>query len=119
MEVTKQKNAPDQLTNMSVEQLIVLRDQIEAIVGERIEHEKRVLLSKLEAIRRFEAKRNPKGRKELAATNGNRAKAVPKYRNPVTGETWAGRGLQPKWMRKAIECGHSVEEFRIRQVEAA
>ena len=24
--------------------------------------------------------------------------AEPKYRNPATGETWSGRGRQPRWM---------------------
>ena len=25
------------------------------------------------------------------------AKLAPKYRNPETGATWSGRGVQPKW----------------------
>jgi DNA-binding protein H-NS len=25
-------------------------------------------------------------------------KVAPKYRNPVTGETWTGRGKAPKWI---------------------
>lgn len=36
-------------------------------------------------------------------------KAVqPKYRNPETGETWAGRGREPMWMK-----GRDREEFAI------
>ena len=27
-----------------------------------------------------------------------RAPLAPKYRNPVTGETWSGRGKAPKWI---------------------
>lgn len=27
------------------------------------------------------------------------AKAAPKYRDPSTGVTWSGRGLEPKWLQ--------------------
>lgn len=30
-----------------------------------------------------------------------RAPLAPKYRNPVTGETWSGRGKAPKWIDPA------------------
>jgi DNA-binding protein H-NS len=41
------------------------------------------------------------------------AKVAAKYRDPVTGSTWTGRGLKPKWMKAAIEGGKSVENFLI------
>jgi DNA-binding protein H-NS len=40
-------------------------------------------------------------------------KVAAKYRNPSTGETWTGRGLQPKWLQAAIASGQQVEEFAI------
>lgn len=40
-------------------------------------------------------------------------KVAPKYRNKATGETWTGRGLQPKWLRAAIESGKKLAEFTI------
>ena len=33
------------------------------------------------------------------ATEGSRVQ--PKYRNPVTGDTWTGRGKAPKWIKNA------------------
>lgn len=30
---------------------------------------------------------------------GSTAKVAPKYRNPLTGETWTGRGKPPKWIQ--------------------
>lgn len=30
------------------------------------------------------------------------SKLPPKYRNPATGETWTGRGRQPKWVEQAL-----------------
>lgn len=37
----------------------------------------------------------------------------PKYRHPVTGETWDGLGSQPAWLRDALtRQGYLVEELR-------
>ena len=40
-------------------------------------------------------------------------KVAAKYRNAATGDTWSGRGLQPRWMRAAIEGGAKIDEFKI------
>jgi DNA-binding protein H-NS len=40
-------------------------------------------------------------------------KVAPKYRNPATGETWSGRGLQPKWLKAALEAGGKLEDFTL------
>ncbi|MEX8516975.1 MAG: H-NS family nucleoid-associated regulatory protein [Leptothrix sp. (in: b-proteobacteria)] len=40
-------------------------------------------------------------------------KVAPKFRDPSTGETWSGRGLQPKWLKAALETGRSLEEFAV------
>lgn len=36
-----------------------------------------------------------------------------KFREPATGSTWSGRGLQPKWLRAAIEGGATLDSYRI------
>jgi DNA-binding protein H-NS len=41
------------------------------------------------------------------------AKVAPKYRNQATGETWSGRGLQPKWLKAAIATGRKAEDFAL------
>ena len=40
-------------------------------------------------------------------------KVAPKYRDPATGKTWSGRGLQPLWLKHAIAAGAELESFRI------
>jgi hypothetical protein len=42
-----------------------------------------------------------------------RGRVTAKYRNPETGETWSGRGLQPKWVQAAIASGKSVSDFAL------
>ena len=41
------------------------------------------------------------------------AKVAPKYRDPATGSTWSGRGLQPKWLKAALEGGRTLQEFAL------
>lgn len=40
-------------------------------------------------------------------------KTMPKYRNPNTGETWSGRGLQPKWVQCWIAQGRFLAELEL------
>jgi DNA-binding protein H-NS len=41
-------------------------------------------------------------------------KVKPKYRNPQDkSETWAGRGLKPRWLVALMKQGKSLEDFAI------
>ncbi|HEU4457753.1 MAG TPA: H-NS histone family protein [Methylibium sp.] len=40
-------------------------------------------------------------------------KVAPKYRNSATGDTWTGRGLQPKWLKALLASGRKIDEFKI------
>ncbi|RZI83433.1 MAG: H-NS histone family protein [Rubrivivax sp.] len=51
------------------------------------------------------------GGKAPSASAGR--KVAPKYRNSATGETWTGRGLQPKWVQAAVASGKKLEDFAI------
>lgn len=48
-----------------------------------------------------------------AAAPAATRKVAPKYRNPATGDTWTGRGLQPKWLKSALGDGRKLEDFLI------
>ena len=59
----------------------------------------------------------------LADLGGSRGPAAPKragggkvaakYRDSATGDTWSGRGLQPKWLKAALASGRSLSDFTI------
>ena len=51
--------------------------------------------------------------KATAKTGGTGKKVPSKYRDPVSGATWTGRGLKPKWLQAALEAGKSVADFAI------
>jgi len=40
-------------------------------------------------------------------------KVAAKYRDPATGDTWSGRGLQPKWLKAALAAGRSIADFAL------
>lgn len=44
---------------------------------------------------------------------GPRGAVAAKYRNPLTGDTWSGRGRAPKWLADALAKGRSRDEFLV------
>jgi len=48
-------------------------------------------------------------KRKAGAKVGTKAKI--KYRNPVTGEEWSGRGLQPKWIINFIAEGKDMQDY--------
>jgi DNA-binding protein H-NS len=57
--------------------------------------------------------RTKKLRKNQTGDVDRRSLVAPKYQNSSTGETWTGRGKQPKWLSAALESGKKLEDFRI------
>lgn len=47
------------------------------------------------------------------AKSKSTGKVAAKYRNAATGETWSGRGLQPKWLKAALAGGKHLSDFAI------
>ena len=46
-------------------------------------------------------------------TAGSGAKVAPKYRDPASGQTWSGRGLQPNWLKAALAGGRKLDDFKL------
>lgn len=40
-------------------------------------------------------------------------KVAVKYRNAESGDTWTGRGLQPKWLKAALASGKTLADFEV------
>lgn len=53
----------------------------------------------------------PKAASPKAGKAGGKVAA--KYRNAATGDSWSGRGLQPKWLKAALAAGRKIEEFAV------
>jgi DNA-binding protein H-NS len=94
------------LKSMSLDKLVDLRNRVEATLGTRVAQERRMLESELGKLTR--AGGLTRGRV------GPGGKIPPKYRNPENpSETWAGRGLKPRWLAAALKAGKKMEHFAI------
>ena len=99
------------LKAMSVDRLMSLRDRVNAALGAKVVQERRTLQSELAKLNRFEG---GGARSKSAFGRGARGAVPPKYRNPENpSETWAGRGLKPRWLTAAIKTGKKIDDFLI------
>ena len=105
------------LKSMSIEKLVALKDQIEAMLSSKVLEQRRALESELAKLGRFQG---GKSGSKVARGFGARGAVAPKYRNPENpAETWAGRGLKPRWLAAAIKSGKKPEDFLIAGAAAA
>jgi len=98
------------LKSMSIDALIGLRGKIDAVLGSKVADERRTLESELAKLSRVDTG----GRSKGGFGRGARGKVAPKYRNPENpSETWAGRGLKPRWLVAALKSGKKLDDFSI------
>jgi DNA-binding protein H-NS len=96
------------LKSMSIDKLSKLRSEIDAAISSKVIEARRAVRGQL-------------GKLDRLSTNGLRSKGggvrgpvAPKYRNPANpAETWAGRGLKPRWLAAALRSGKKLEHFSI------
>ena len=95
------------LKSMSLDKLLDLRNRVQAALGTRIVQERRMLESELGKLTRAGG-----GLSRGRGSPGD--KIPPKYRNPYNpSETWAGRGLQPRWLAAALKTGKKLDHFSV------
>jgi len=106
------------LASMSVDELWKHRENIDAILAEKIASELDDLKKRLEILN--------SGPLPVARPSGKRPKVtvrkrrpypavLPKYRNPKKpSETWSGRGRQPRWVQIQLSSGKQLEDVLIR-----
>jgi DNA-binding protein H-NS len=97
------------LSRINVQALIDLRNKVEdALISQRstLERQLEALGSSIASVGPGKIARGGRG----SALKGK--KVAPKYRGP-DGETWAGRGATPRWLKAAIKDGKKLESFLI------
>jgi DNA-binding protein H-NS len=88
------------LASLSVDELLKLQTDIENVLSRRVS-QLRDELSKLS------------GRNKKAGRSSLKGRKVPvKYRDK-SGNTWAGRGAQPRWLREKLKAGAKLEQFAV------
>jgi DNA-binding protein H-NS len=98
------------LKSMSIDKLSKFRDQVEAALSAKVIEERRALQGQLGNLERLATGRM----RANGGRGGPRGVVAPKYRNPENpAETWAGRGLKPRWLAAALKSGKKLEHFSI------
>jgi DNA-binding protein H-NS len=100
------------LKSMSIDRLADLRDRVDAALSAKVVDQRRALSSELSKLTRFQGG-GARG-KAVFGRGGARGPVAAKYRNPENAsETWAGRGLKPRWLTAAIKSGKKQDDFLI------
>ena len=97
------------LKSLSTDDLWLLREEITATLDARLTAEKEILEKRLRQLKKV-------GVEQAVRTSERRPypPVYPKFRNPdEPSETWAGRGKQPRWLRKQLRSGKRIDDFRI------
>jgi ParB/RepB/Spo0J family partition protein len=99
--------------DLSVEDdLPAIEREAKAIVAERLKSE---LLARSPKAKPTVAKKAAATPAKTKRPGGNAKKPATtvKYRDASTGDTWSGRGLQPKWLRTALAKGRTLSDFDV------
>jgi len=79
-------------------------------IDAKVIEERRAVQDQLSKLDRLAAG----GSRSKGVRGGVRGAVAPKYRNPENpAETWAGRGLKPRWIAAALKTGKKLEDFSI------
>jgi DNA-binding protein H-NS len=101
--------AKPNLTKMSVDALLKLRTDVGAALSRRAKE----LESQLSRLGGEVGSRTKTRRSSLKGR-----KAAVKYRDK-SGNTWAGRGAQPIWLRDKLKAGAKLENFAVNKTRTA
>jgi len=96
------------INSMSADELWSLHQQIDSLLSSKISKEVALLEGKLRELN------CPSETSPQKAAKRPYPRVYPKYRNPShPSETWAGRGMQPRWLTAQLRSGKKLDDFRI------
>lgn len=97
----------------SVSELLAQKAAIEQKIAEARRTERADAVAKVKALMAEHGLTLADLSGRASATKRSSGKVAPKYRNAATGDTWSGRGLQPKWLKAALASGKTIGDFTI------
>ena len=97
------------LASTSVDALLKLRDNIEKVLSRRADQLKDQLMRLGGEL----------GNRKSGRRTSLKGRRVPvKYRDR-SGNTWAGRGAQPIWLREKLKAGAKLEDFAVQKTRTS
>jgi DNA-binding protein H-NS len=104
----------------SVKDLIAQREALEKKIKDAQRNERQAAIAQIRdlmstyelTLADLTARKTPTASPRSANSMAGR-KVAAKYRHPKTGDSWSGRGLQPKWLRAELAAGKKLSDFLI------
>jgi DNA-binding protein H-NS len=101
------------LKSLSIDELWLLHQNLAETLAEKLAAKKNVLEERLRLL----AKAHVEHTVRASGRRRPYPPVLPKFRNPdEPSETWAGRGKQPRWVRKQLRSGKRIDDLRIKSV---
>jgi len=100
----------------TLQELLARKEALEREIEQTKKHERGDAIAKVRALMAeygltladLGAKSAAKGKSGTGT-----GKVAAKYRNASTGESWSGRGLQPRWLKAALASGKKIGDFAV------
>lgn len=112
------------MSDMEITQIETTTPMLPTLLAQKVELDKQIVKAKAEEkaavlahIRSAMEQYEITAEELTAAPKRGRKPVAPKYRNEV-GETWTGRGKQPKWVIEALASGLTLEDLLIEKPAA-
>lgn len=88
---------------MSVDELLEVKSRVEQAIAVKIDMERKKLRNSLHKLDMLAAQQAKPGRRNAQNSAKINRRVKPRYRNPLNPtQTWAGRGLKPRWLVDAL-----------------
>jgi DNA-binding protein H-NS len=107
----------DQIVAMSAEELWELYNQLGGVLKQKLRLQMKEIDGLLTTLlNASEPLQEPPNAVNVVTSKSRRPypRPAPQFRNPDDpSQTWAGRGLRPRWLNAQIQAGRNIDEFRI------
>lgn len=100
----------------SLQELIAQKEALERQIDETREKDRSEAIAKVRALMEdygLTAADVSGKSSSVKPRAGKGNKVAAKYRNTATGDSWSGRGLQPKWLKAALASGRKLGDFAV------
>jgi DNA-binding protein H-NS len=97
----------------SLTELLAQKAALEQQIAQTQREERQQAIAKIKALMAEYGLTSADLSARAAKAPGTGGKVAAKYRDKATGETWSGRGLQPRWLKAALAGGKKLSDFEV------
>ena len=98
----------------TLKELIAQKEALELQIAQAQKHDRSEAIEKVRSLMaEYGLNTSDIGKASVKSSAAKGNKVAAKYRNAATGDTWSGRGLQPKWLKAALASGKRISDFAL------